>query len=60
MFIDLRPFIAIILIVMLFAEVAFGFAVGIVISHIFKVKKENKPFIMPTYKPKRIRGFLNS
>ena len=45
-FIDLRPFIAIILIGLLCAEVAFGFMVAVVISYIFRVKKENKPLVI--------------
>ena len=45
-FIDLRPFFAIIFIGLLFAEVAFGFAVAVVISYIFRVKKEYKPFVI--------------
>ena len=45
-FIDLGPFIAIILIGLLCAEVAFGFMVAVVISYIFRVKKENKPLVI--------------
>ena len=45
-FIDLRPFFAIIFFTLLFAEVAFGFAVGVVISYIFRVKKEYKPLVI--------------